>query len=493
MTNLTYKRQLENEIDHFHHQDRLHINSSAADWRNSIFIGPMLLAAFGYSNVHEIYASQISSAIKRSSTSLVYSLGCGDGEQELAVLTASDNLGFEKFKIIGIELSPSSANKARINAEKLGLSNRFEVIEGDLNLGLPSGPPVAAYMIHHVLHHVIELELLLDNISNSLHCDGELITFDMIGRNGHMLWPELKPIIRQIWSTLPKNKRYDFIFNHSMASYEDWDCSLEGFEGIRSQDILRIIDKYLKPEKVVVWGGLSQVFLNNRVGPNFDPNTPLDCKFIALLHQVESMLLLQRQTTPVEICGSFRPKNSNFSSNLFYYSTFKRSIRLQDENFKIIDPFLFSSPYTNHKKRITPILKSDFFSNISSETHYTNLALIEGFSTPDSDGVYALLDEQLLNFYVDNPVSVVVLHLWILLDSSYSQVIEASAFDCDFVCRVNKLEHGSRVALEVYKSKLLHSLEWNIKITSNAYRNPNLDLSPDKRPLTYKLLGIETR
>ena len=89
----------------------------------------------------------------------------------------------------------------------------------------------------HSLHHVVALEKPFDEVHRSLSGEGAFLINDMIGRNGHLRWPEALDVVQAFWKELPHSKRY----NHQLKRFEDefvnWDCSTEGFEGIRAQDI----------------------------------------------------------------------------------------------------------------------------------------------------------------------------------------------------------------------------------------------------------------
>ena len=66
----------------------------------------------------------------------------------------------------------------------------------------------------------------------------------MIGRNGHQLWPEALEIVHEFWRQLPERYRYNRALKRYEELYENWDCSLESFEGIRAQDILPLLLEY---------------------------------------------------------------------------------------------------------------------------------------------------------------------------------------------------------------------------------------------------------
>src|SRR2546421_428065 len=84
----------------------------------------------------------------------------------------------------------------------------------------------------------IELEVLFDKIYQTLHPDGYFVTDDMIGRNGHMRWPEALTVFNALWKELPEKYKYNHQLKRLEIEFDNWDCSKEAFEGIRSQDIL---------------------------------------------------------------------------------------------------------------------------------------------------------------------------------------------------------------------------------------------------------------
>ena len=44
--------------------------------------------------------------------------------------------------------------------------------------------------------------------------------------------------------------------------YENWDCSEEGFEGIRAQDILKLLNKNFYFKKFLAYGNLIDIFID---------------------------------------------------------------------------------------------------------------------------------------------------------------------------------------------------------------------------------------
>jgi hypothetical protein len=113
----------------------------------------------------------------------------------------------------------------------------------------------------------------------------------MIGRNGHMRWPETYGIVRAFWPLLSKNQQFHAQLKRAEPIFYDWDCSGEGFEGIRAEDILPLILKQFHPAKFVGVGGFIDVFLDRSFGHGFNLNNNSDLKLIQCIAELNEHLL----------------------------------------------------------------------------------------------------------------------------------------------------------------------------------------------------------
>ena len=486
----SYLRRLSAEVDVYADKhDRIHQHDAMFHWRNETFLSPRFVATFGAKSAAEIYARAISLALERTEGNNVVSLGCGTGAQELEILRAADRLGLPRFRIKGMELSPIMATEGRRIAGEAGFGDRLTFIEGDLNDGIPITEPLSAVIAHHCLHHIEALERLFDQIAERLLPEGVFASFDMIGRNGHMLWPETRPVVRALWSMLPDEKRFDHAFRRPMPYYQDWDCSISSFEGVRAQDILRLIAERFAPEALVVWGAISQCFLGARACANFDVGSQQDRDFIAAVHELECRLLDQRKTTPVEMCGIFSSRRSTFAKRPEVLDLLRRSVRKPDEEFQSIESVDFPDPYRLNSEKRLPVLACGMETIVAPETQAA-LALQEGWEAPEPDGVYAILDEQALAFQVDRPSSHVRLHVWNFFPTDRGLRIRASALEGRAV-EVGPLAYGENAVLEVESATASPTCTWKIRLSPSEYRKHYLEGGDDARPLSYRLARIE--
>jgi len=112
------------------------------------------------------------------------------------------------------------------DAEVHSLSQHLEFTQADFK-SWNGSTDYEAVMANQSLHRVISLEHLFDAIKSSLHPKGFFLTSDMIGRNGHMRWPEALAIVQRFWQALPESYRYIQQLRRQEARYKSWGHSLK--------------------------------------------------------------------------------------------------------------------------------------------------------------------------------------------------------------------------------------------------------------------------
>ena len=169
--------------------------------------------------------------------------------------------------------------KGMEQAKALGVDQNFSVAQGDFN----DWKPKFSYdiiMANQCLHHVLELEILFARIKGALLDEGAFLTSDMIGRNGHMRWPEALTVVEEFWKELPEKYKYNQLMKRLELEYINHDCSTEGFEGVRAQDILPLPTKNFYFELFLPFSNLIFVFIDRSFGHNFDATAAWDLDFI---------------------------------------------------------------------------------------------------------------------------------------------------------------------------------------------------------------------
>ena len=235
------------------------------------------------------------------------SLGAGNGELELPLAERLAADGIVNLELVLLELNPEMGQRALERAGELGLGDRTRVEQVDLNHWTHS-ESADIYLANHSLHHIVGLEHLYDEVVASLDPRGVMLVNDMIGRNGHVRWPETGQIVREIWRTLPERYRLNRGAGIVDELYPDLDCSTESFEGIRAQDVLPLLLERLHPEVYVTFGSVIDPFVDRVYGPNFDVEDPADVEVIDAIARLDDAALDLGIVTPTHLVATFRPQ-----------------------------------------------------------------------------------------------------------------------------------------------------------------------------------------
>jgi SAM-dependent methyltransferase len=211
------------------------------------------------------------------------SVGSGNCDLEIGLAQSLIARGHQNFVIDCLDLNPAMLDRGRTAAVENGLADRLCFVETDFNEWQPSRE-YDAVVANQALHHVVNLEGLFGRVRSALAPRGRFIISDMIGRNGHQLWPEALKIVHEFWRQLPPRYRYNRALNRYEKLYENWDCSRESFEGIRAQDILPLLLEYFHFELFVGCGNVIDPFVGRAFGHNFDPKEAWDREFIDRVH-----------------------------------------------------------------------------------------------------------------------------------------------------------------------------------------------------------------
>ena len=178
-----------------------------------------------------------------------------------------------------------------------------------------------AVIANQSLHHVVNLEGLFDQVKRSLRPGGQFLISDMIGRNGHQRWPEALAVIHEFWRELPPSYRFNRLVGYYEELYQSWDCSTQGFEGVRSQDILPLLLDRFHFRLFVGYGNAIDPFIDRVFGCHFDPAAEWDRSFIDQVHRRDDEELIAGHLKPThmiavvtnERCDRF---DGNFSPRL---------------------------------------------------------------------------------------------------------------------------------------------------------------------------------
>lgn len=286
-----------------------------------------IFQSFGFSNPDEFFAQHIEKRSVGAGTIQVLSLGSGNCDTEVRVGQLLANQGISDWRITCLDLVPEMLKRGEVEARRAGLQDHFRFVIADFNQWDGDGARFDVVMANQCLHHVIELERLFDRIPLLLHQGGTFITSDMIGRNGHQRWPEAKIIVDHFWQELPPSYRYHRQLNRQEDVYLDWDCSVEGFEGIRSQDILPLLCERFGFELFLGFGNVIDPFVDRGFGWNFDAEGTWDRDFIDRVQAADQEALASRKITPTHMLAIMSMDRSTLPQ-LWRGRTPQQSIRI---------------------------------------------------------------------------------------------------------------------------------------------------------------------
>ena len=303
-----YLARLAEETSIFAGQEEVHDLPPIFHYWSNRYLRPQL-EAFGFSNpdeffVHYLAAAHADARAARRPARFA-SLGCGNCDTEVRVATLLVARGITDFTIDCVDINEAMLARGRQLAAESGVSAQIAAAKGDFNDWRPPAR-YDAVIANQSLHHVVNLEGLFAAIDAALHAEGRFVTSDMIGRNGHMRWPEAMAIVHEYWRELPRAYRWNVQLRRHEELHEYWDCSIAGFEGIRAQDILSLLLARFEFELFIGYGNLVDPFIDRSFGPHFDANAAWDRDFIDRVHARDEAEMLAGHITPTHMMAVMR-------------------------------------------------------------------------------------------------------------------------------------------------------------------------------------------
>lgn len=247
-------------------------------WSNT-YLRPMQ-ETFGFAHPEDFFAKSILKHAEAVGRALrIVSIGSGNCDAEVRIAASLKSSGLAEFKIECLDLTGPMLERGQQLAAENGLARHFEFTRADFNRWQPT-ERYDVVMANQSLHHVVELEHLFDAIASAIGDQGIFITSDMIGRNGHQRWPEALAMLQEFWRELPESHRYNLQLRRQEHEFMNWDCSVEGFEGVRAQDILPLLIDRFGFKFFLAFGNLVTPIVDRSFGHHFDANGTWDRDFI---------------------------------------------------------------------------------------------------------------------------------------------------------------------------------------------------------------------
>ena len=297
----TYESRVSAELATFEHDEIVHDLPAIFHYWSNTYLRPKI-EAFGFSHPDDFFIKELAKCVARDGErSRFVSIGAGNCDTEVRIAQALRAQGCANFVIECLELNPIMLDRGRELAASEGLSEFVLPIQADFNQWVPDGS-YHAVMANQSLHHEMNLEGLFDAISTAIKpTHGVLITSDMIGRNGHQRWPEALSVVNEFWCELEPRYRYNHQLRRQEDAFVNWDCAVQGFEGIRAQDILPLLAERFHFDLFVPFANVISPFVDRGFGPNFDVNSEADRGFIDRVHARDELELLSGRIKPTQM------------------------------------------------------------------------------------------------------------------------------------------------------------------------------------------------
>lgn len=207
-----------------------------------------------------------------------------------------------------IDASPDLIERAAARMAASHPAVKVECLVGDINRGLPGAGRYDVILCVSALHHVADLERVLSQVNARLEDDGEFWSIgEQIGRNGNRLWPEALAAANAAFAALPPHLRRNAHTGEVDASISDRDFSVGCFEGVRSEELERLLEAHLVPVDVFRRNAFLWRLTDATYGDNYRMDDPGDVAHLKALVAAEALhwVLGGRAT---ELHGVYRKK-----------------------------------------------------------------------------------------------------------------------------------------------------------------------------------------
>jgi SAM-dependent methyltransferase len=214
-------------------------------------------------------------------------LSIGSGPCGLEISLAKRFTG--KYDLTCLDLNEALLSMGKAKAESEGIE--IKTLEQDANfLKLPQNYDVI--LAHASLHHFIEFEHIFQELHDHLNPEGVFIAFEHVPRNGMLLWPQTRELVDRLFAVLPVRYRRERTSEGTIvhSHFPVLDCSVGGFECIRSEDIVPLLERFFQVKAEVPGHAFTRRFVDGAFGENYDLSREEDRLILDLLIEFDDVL-----------------------------------------------------------------------------------------------------------------------------------------------------------------------------------------------------------
>ena len=354
---MTYAEKKEREIETYKDITNVHELPKAFHYYVSNYLYNKLEQSIGVSSFEELVIKYLNLLkLEKDETSIfILSLGSGNCDFETKL---AQQYGL-KCKFYCYDINPHALERGRQLAGEKELIN-FKFVLCDINK-IEIHQNFDLVLANHSLHHLVDLEHIFSEVDKCMTEKSYFIINDMIGRNGHMFWDNTLHVCNAIWNMFPRELKYNHQFKCYYKNLIQFDCSAEGFEGIRAQDILPLLDKTFQFVDFAPFFAIAGHLIGREYGHNFDINNDFHKALLNMIGSYDNFLLENKLLKPTQLIAVMTKMNkekNNTQPYKYLYFDVPKEIYMQDDK-KIWDYLDKKSLKRHiHKRRICRIAQS---------------------------------------------------------------------------------------------------------------------------------------
>jgi SAM-dependent methyltransferase len=224
----------------------------------------------------------------------VLDLGCGTGTLERRAF----ELGVPFGCVIGFDMSATAIAEANRDAQTRGYASNVEFRCADFTIAEFPDRHFDVITINMALHHVLELEQLIEKLSRWLAPNGLLLVNEYVGPNRFQWKRKAIELGNTILARIPERLRVHGVTGDVVT--EMWRPSLRGMiegdpsEAIRSADIVPLLTTYFEVVERRDYGGTLLQPLLVDIAHNFQPDErEEDMEILRFLFAEEQRLIVE--------------------------------------------------------------------------------------------------------------------------------------------------------------------------------------------------------
>jgi SAM-dependent methyltransferase len=221
------------------------------------------------------------------------SLGCGHGWTEREALKLELCRSFD-----AVDISDEALEVAARTAAEEGLADRIRYRQADLNTIQLDAGAYDVVIAAMVLHHVEELEHLLDEVLGSLDSEGIFVINEYIGPARFQWLDKTQELMNRMLEALPEQMRVNptngFVKEHFERAPAEEIARVDPSESIRSDEIVATLESRFEVLYRADFGGTLLQFLLADIAANFDEDDSKDVALLDLMSLFEEVLVTER-------------------------------------------------------------------------------------------------------------------------------------------------------------------------------------------------------